>query len=96
MAITNVINKIEAAVAIGAATEFAITTAALITVSNFAVDENAIVWRKGPSGNYEAATNKDGTIILSAIPNTAKVEGPGLFKITKDATAAEAYAGYEE
>ncbi len=71
MAITVVIDGVTAAVTLASATEFAISAAALVTADYLEVGQNAIVYRKGPSGDSLPATNKDGAIALSAFTNTA-------------------------
>ena len=95
MAITVVIDGVTAAVTLASAIEFPISSRALVTADYLKVGQNAIVYRKGPSGNYLPATNEKGAIALSAYPNTAVIDGPGLYKITKD-LSDEAYVGYEE
>ncbi len=96
MAITKVIDGVSAAKALPAAITdaFQITEVTGIFADNFGVGENAIVYRLGPSGSYKVATNKDGAIVLSAFPNTALLEAPGWYAITKDATAVAAHVGY--
>jgi len=96
MAITNVIDGVTAVVAVAAATSFTIAGAATITADNFLVGEYAFVYRLGPSGAYVVATNERGAIVLSAIPNTAVIDGPGTYKIGKTLTTSAAYVGYEE
>lgn len=95
MAITNVIDGVTTVVVIGDATPFSITDPTSITADNFAVNEIAIVWRLGPSGEYVPATNSFGTIILSAVPNMAVLDAPATYKITKTETDVAAYVGYE-
>lgn len=95
MAITNVIDGVDEAVAVGDATEFSITEATTITADYFGRGEIARVYRLGPSGGYIAATNKDGSIWLSDIPNTVVLDAPGTYKIDKDVTNVAAYVGYE-
>lgn len=59
--------------------------------------EHATVKRVGPSGEWEAATNKDGEIRVSAYPNTIFVDLPaGTYRIDKTETAGNASVGYEE
>jgi len=96
MAITNVIDGVAVAVDEATAVSFAVTSASLLTADNFALGENARVLRLGPSGDYIPATNKDGAIVLSAIPNMALLEGPARYKVTKDVTVLDGYVGREE
>jgi hypothetical protein len=59
--------------------------------------EHATVKRVGPSGEWEAVTNKEGEIRVSAYPNTIFVDLPaGTYQIDKTATAISASIGYEE
>lgn len=59
--------------------------------------EHATVKRIGPSGNWEAVTNKDGEIRVSAYPNTIFVDLPaGTYRIDKTETTGNASVGYEE
>jgi len=95
MAITNVINGVQAAVDVAAATAFPVTGPTTITADGFAIGEFAQVFRLGPNAAYSAATNKDGYIILSVFPNMALIDTPGSYKIIKTATVAAAYVGYE-
>lgn len=94
MDITNVIDGVTEAVDLTSATSFEITDATPILADNFEVGEVALVYRLGPSGDYKAATNKDGTIFLSWAPNIALLEAPGTYKITKTVTSGTAYVGY--
>lgn len=94
-AFTTVIDNVSVAVGLAGATEFTVSSSTLIVADNFAVGENAIVYRKGPSGTFQPATNNSGTVTLSSSPNLILVEGPATYKITKDATATAAYVGYE-
>ena len=94
MAITNVINGVTTAVAIGAATAFTITEPTTILADGLKVGENVVVWRLGPSGSYVPATNKEGSIVLSAVPNMAVLDAAGTYKMTKGVTEANVYAGY--
>ena len=93
---TNVINGVTAAVAIGAATSFTVAEGSIkvVIADGFAVGESAMIWRLGPSGSYVAATNKDGAMTLSNIPNMLILDVQGTYKVTKTATAEAAYVGY--
>jgi hypothetical protein len=95
MAITKVINGVTTAVDLATATAFSITDPTTITADNFAVGEYAIVHRLGPSGEYRPATNRDGSIVLSALPNIVLLDAPATYKVTKTVTAVAAYVGYE-
>jgi hypothetical protein len=94
MAITNVIDGVKPAVVIANATAFTVLDPTTATADGFAVGEFAQVFRLGPNGDYSAATNKDGYIILSVFPNTVLLDAPATYKIIKTATTADAYVGY--
>ena len=101
MAITNVTGTsggagVTAAVTLASATEITLTAPGIILADNLPVGKNAIVYRRGPSGSFLPATNKEGAIVLSAFPNMVVVEGPAVYKVTKDATSVEVHIGYEE
>lgn len=96
MAITKVIDNVTAAIELAAATPFIVTDAALVTADNFSGNEAAVVYRLGPSGDYNPVTSLDRAVVLSSMPNTVKLDGPGTFKVTKTVTAVGAYVGYEE
>lgn len=93
MAITNVIDGVTTAVSLESATAFELIDTTTVYADYFKIDEVAIVHRLGPSGNYLPATNKSGSIVLSAYPNMAVLE-PAWYKITKTETSLEAYVGY--
>jgi len=96
MAITVVITNETAAVDLATAIAFTITDVALVTADNIGRDESVIIYRLGPSGDYKPATNQFGAIVLSDLPNTVKLDGPGTFKAVKTVTELGAYVGYEE
>lgn len=83
------------AVPASAATEFTTTGPFVLYADYFEVGQNAVLYRKGPSGDFLPATNVDGGIVVSALPNTAYVDAAGIFRIKKDATSASAKVGYE-
>lgn len=96
MAITTIAAcSVAAAVAAGASTQFVASGPFTLYADNFEVGENVILHRLGPSGEYKAATNKIGTIALSAHPNFAYVETGGTFRIQKSTSSADAAVGYE-
>lgn len=84
------------AVPASAATEFTATGPFVLYADYFEVGQNALLFRKGPSGNFLPATNVNGGIVVSALPNTAYVDTGGVFRIQKDATSASVSVGYEE
>ena len=84
------------AVAAGVDTQFATTGPFTLYADYLEVNQNVILLRLGPSGDYLAATNKAGAIVLSAFPNMAYVEAGGSFQIKKDASSADVAVGYEE
>lgn len=94
MAITVVITNETDPVSLAVATSFSITEPTPILADNLAVDEYALVYRLGPSGEYKPATNKDGTIFLSWAPNTAVLDAAGTYKITKTLSSTGVYVGY--
>lgn len=96
MAVTVVISNETAAVDLAAATAFTISDVALVTADNVGEGEHVLIYRLGPSGDYKPATNQFGTIVLSGLPNTVKLDGPGTFKAVKTVTKLGAYVGYEE
>lgn len=95
MAITTLIAPTTAAVS-GAATDFTTAGPFVLYGDGFAYNEGAHLLRLGPSGNYIAATNKDGVVQVSAFPNIVLVDTPGTYRIDKAKTAAAASVGYEE
>jgi len=95
MAITVIVNGVKTAVAIAAATDIPATKDTLVTADGFGVGEVAQVFRLGPSTSYHAYMNESGPVVLSAIPNTVKLPAPGVYRIVKPVTVANAYLGYE-
>ena len=95
MAITTLIAPTTAAVS-GAATDFTTAGPFVLYGDGFAYNEGAHLLRLGPSGNYIAATNKQGIILVSSFPNMVYVEAPGTYRVDKLPTAAAASVGYEE
>lgn len=97
MAITSIIEATQAAVALtDTTTRFTTTGDFMLYGDNFGVDEFAILYRLGPSGDYKPHTVEDGVILVSAYPNGIRVDAAGSFQIVKTATAAAASVGYEE
>ncbi len=88
--------EVAAAVPADATTEFTTTSSFVFYADGFEVGQNAVLYRLGPSGNYYPATNCQGGIFVSAVPNMVRVEAPGTFRVKKDATAANVSVGYEE
>jgi len=83
------------AVAAGASTEFTASGPFTLYADHFELNQNVVLYRLGPSGDYLPATNRIGTIICSAFPNRIYVESGGTFRVKKDASAATVAVGYE-
>jgi hypothetical protein len=93
--ITKLIDAETAAVDLATATAFEVTFATSLTADYMSVGEIALVYRLGGSGDYLPATNKDGSIYLSAFPNMVLLDIPGQYKVTKGVTQEEVTIGYE-
>ena len=97
MAITSIITARTAAVALtDTSAQFVANGPFTLYGDNFEVGEFAVLYRLGPSGVYKPFTHKDGVIMISAYPNTAKIDTSGSFQIVKTLTAVAASVGYEE
>lgn len=82
------------AVTLDNATSFVVDEVTAVLVSAESVGDVAILWRLGPSGEYKVATNKEGTIYLSSIPNTIVIDTYGTYKVTKRVTELPVSIGY--
>jgi hypothetical protein len=78
-----------------ASTEFVASGPFVLHGDGFGPDESAVLCCLGPKGVQRPATNRQGTIFVSALPNMVYVEAPGTYRIIKSATAIAAAVGYE-
>ena len=88
--------KIEAVDETDAATEFTTTGPFVIYGDKFLANESAYLMQEYATGYFRVATNKDGPVMVSAYPNTARFDAKGTFRIKKDTTKLLASVGYEE
>ena len=95
MAITTKISATTAAVTPGADNEFTTSGPFTLYADDLAWGEHVTLWRLGPTG-YREATNKHGTITVSAAPNMVYIDAPGTYRLSKPETKQPAAIGYEE
>ena len=95
MALAKVIDGVTAAVTLAGATVFSPTGPFVVDAVGLAVGQFVIVNKLMSDGVYHPATDKNGTIILSAFPNHVIVNAPGSYKLTKPQVTAAVTCGWE-
>lgn len=96
MALTKVMDGVTAVVDLAAAGVITLTGPGVVDAVGLKVREVVIVNKLMSDGVYHPLTNKDGAVVLSAIPNVAILEAAGLYKLTKPQVTAAVTCGYEE
>lgn len=73
---------------------FEVSEPTTILADFIGVNEVCTLERLGPSGVYLPLTNKQGTVYLSALPNTFYIETNGTYRVHKFETERPATVGY--
>jgi hypothetical protein len=96
MAQAIVMNGVTAVVDLAGATAFSPTSAFCVDAVGLGVNEYVIVNKRMSDGiTYKPLTNSNGSVVLSAIPNTVIVDAPGTYKITKPTSTSAVTVGWE-
>jgi len=95
MALIKLIDAATAAVLEPAATVFSPAGSFVIDAVGLKVNEFIVLYKLMSDGLYHPATNKEGSIVLSANPNNVLIDVPGSYKLVKPASTAAVTAGWE-